>query len=165
MTYTSESGSLPSFASEPSALHSSISFFFHCSYLTSMAFDVSSSTSISFSDTGTTSGSVLPVSSLYASWTFDTSIASAPLSLASLTRSTISPVASDFANCIPIGKPSRFLPLAIAPANFSGMPPTGPIVPSGLIVPVIETVGSIAAPVIVARKPPAISPDALGPSM
>jgi len=46
-----------------------------------------------------------------------------------------------------------------------GMPDTGPIVPSGLMMPVIVTVGSIFSPVIVARKPPAIRPEADAPSM
>ena len=60
----------------------------------------------------------------------------------------------------------RFLPFSIEAANFSGMPPTGPIVPSGLMMPVIVArVGSIFAPVIAARKPPAIRPDADAPSM
>ncbi len=45
------------------------------------------------------------------------------------------------------------------------MPATGPIVPSGLIVPVIVAAGSIRAPVIVARNPPAMRPEAEAPSM
>ena len=66
---------------------------------------------------------------------------------------------------MPIGKPSFFLPFSIEPLNFSGMPPTGPIVPSGLMMPVIVTLSFTLWPVIAARKPPAIRPDALAPSM
>jgi hypothetical protein len=45
------------------------------------------------------------------------------------------------------------------------MPATGPNVPSGLMMPVIVTVGSTGAPVIAARNPAAIRPDADAPSM
>src|SRR5206468_12962494 len=61
-------------------------------------------------------------------------------------------------------EPSRVLPLSMLPMNFCGMPPTGPMVPSGLMMPVMVALGSIDVPISDARKPAVIRPDALAPS-
>jgi hypothetical protein len=65
---------------------------------------------------------------------------------------------------MPIGKPTLRLPAAIAPFTFSGRPFTGPMVPSGLMTPVIVAPASVGVPVIAARNDAVINPDADAPS-
>lgn len=59
----------------------------------------------------------------------------------------------------------RFFAAWTAPSTLYGMPPTGPTVPSGLIVPVIVMSGLIVSPRSSAMTATVISVPALGPSM
>ena len=56
-------------------------------------------------------------------------------------------------------------PSAAAPSTFSGMPPTGPTVPSGLIVPVMVTSSSMVWPCMSDSTATVFSAPALGPSI
>ena len=56
-------------------------------------------------------------------------------------------------------------PSSAAAAIFSGMPPTGPMVPVALIVPVIVTCSANASPLASAMRPAVVSAPALGPSI
>ena len=93
-----------------------------------------------------------------------TSVTLMPLRSPSCTTSTIWP---ELLRLLlwPAGISICVLCAAIAPSTLYGMPPTGPIVPSGLIVPVIVMPGSSVSPRMSARVATVIRPPALGPSI
>lgn len=56
-------------------------------------------------------------------------------------------------------------PASAAPWSFSGIPPTGPMVPVALMVPVIVTESSSVCPARSAIRPTVVNAPALGPSI
>jgi len=69
----------------------------------------------------------------------------------------------------PLGIRKVLIPISFAPIIFSNIPPTGPTVPSGFIIPVIITFGSISNPLIdaivaIVRAAPAEGPPIIGES-